>query len=94
MKIDPELLIAYFKANGATENCPFCGQEEWNITAEEDLTPDHAGIHLFQRELPTGKVLIAFPFVCVKCGFVRFQSVNHFQAWLTERKNDEIKSGG
>src|ERR1700683_1513529 len=64
-------LIAFFERVGASEACPICKTNKWNMVSR-----DHGGgLHL-PNPLSSGTVLAvpAYLFVCDNCQFMRMHS--------------------
>jgi len=99
MNISLDIIVEYFRHNGASEKCPFCGQEDWGVSAANSeqsdmLSPDYANVVIVREDKPTGHELSIIPFTCLTCGFVRFQSLIHLQAWVSsERKINDTQIG-
>jgi len=91
MDISSDEIVAYFKSNGASENCPFCNKEDWYVSAvdsdkPEKLILEHANFPLIQDNVFTQNIMQIIPFTCVTCGFVRLQHMHHLQTWISSRK--------
>ena len=97
MDINADTITAYFKDNGASEKCPFCGHEDWGIPADKAEKADtmsayYATITLMQNGEPIDSAMPVIPFGCLTCGFVRLQSMYHLQAWISSKSNQNEAS--
>lgn len=96
MKITPSQFSAFFKAKGATEICPFCGQDSWSVPSsghetkiyEEDEVMNLSETKLLLTNGPQNlNSTVYIPTIalsCSNCGFVRLQHLIVLQQWLDQ----------
>lgn len=71
---------------GAATHCLQCSGEEWAVLIDEKST---SGLIIIENDsISLSKYVPLMSMVCVKCGFLRTHSANHFLKW------QQSKGGG